>query len=100
MCICWGRGAGQRPKEEADPLKLEFQAVVSHLMWVLQTELGPQEEQQGPLTVEPSLPLFIKTIVQTSTLPSQECQDTVHWRLKHQSPHKHRVFYIHIPVKD
>lgn len=37
-------------KEEVEPLELELepQADVSRLMWVLGTELGPLQEEQGP----------------------------------------------------
>lgn len=44
MCMC-GR-VGQRSEEGVDLLKLEYQVVVSHLVWMLGTELGPLGEQQ------------------------------------------------------
>ena len=39
----------------SDPLKLELQAVVSHLTWRLRTELSPLHEQYKIITTEPYL---------------------------------------------
>jgi hypothetical protein len=42
-------------KRALDPLELELQMVVSCLVWMLGTKLGPLEEQPLLLTPEPSL---------------------------------------------
>lgn len=39
----------------SEPLELEVQVAVGHLMWVLGTEPGPLEEQQVRVTAEPPL---------------------------------------------
>ena len=38
-----------------DPLGLELQIVVNHLMWSWELNSGPLEEQRMHLTTEPSL---------------------------------------------
>lgn len=38
--------------EVFNPLKLELQEAVSHMAWVLRTELGPLEEKRVLLTTE------------------------------------------------
>lgn len=43
-----------------DSLELELQVVVSHLIWVLGTKLGPPEEQLALLTAEPSLQCHVR----------------------------------------
>jgi hypothetical protein len=42
-CVCLVAHRGQ--KREADLLEWELQAVVSHLTWVLRTDLGSSERQ-------------------------------------------------------
>jgi hypothetical protein len=39
MCVQWP----QRPERLLDPLELELQAIVCHTIWVLGTELSPQQ---------------------------------------------------------
>lgn len=52
-------GTGYSAFSEAqgsDSLKLELGEVVSHVTWVLRTELSPLEERKALLTSEPSSP--------------------------------------------
>lgn len=54
-CVCW---CPPRPQGASDLLKLEFQAVVFYLMWVLEPNLVssvPLQEQRVLLIAEPSL---------------------------------------------
>lgn len=41
--------------EALDSLELEFQALVSHLTWVLELNVGPLQKQHMLLPAEPSL---------------------------------------------
>lgn len=50
--------AHKSQKMSLDPLELEFQIVVSHLVWLLGTELRSSEEHQAPLAAK-TLPSFL-----------------------------------------
>lgn len=44
--VCGGQ------KRTLDPMELDSQTIVSHLMWVLETELGPLQEHSALTTSE------------------------------------------------
>lgn len=48
VCVCMNEGA-------LEYQELDLQAVVSHVLWALGTELGPLGEQQALLTTEQTL---------------------------------------------
>lgn len=57
-CVYMSEGEGEMfrchgGQERVLDLELELQVVLNMLMWVLATDSGPLEEQQGFLTVEP-----------------------------------------------
>jgi hypothetical protein len=55
-CVCEGAKGGYKSKKGLSyPLELELELVVSLLVWVLGTKLGPLQEQQMFLTTEQPL---------------------------------------------
>jgi hypothetical protein len=51
--MCEGAGGGQ--KKVSDPLELELKAVMSDLLWMLETEHGTGKQVRWLLTAEPSI---------------------------------------------
>lgn len=58
VCGCFCQHVCLVPKWVLDSLELELQMVVSCLVWMLGTKLGPLEEQPLLLTVQPSVQPF------------------------------------------
>lgn len=56
MCVCVPHVCRYPQKSEivSDPPQLELQVTISHLMWVLGTELGSSKKKQVLLTIKPS----------------------------------------------
>lgn len=52
----------QRSVRTLDPLELELQLVVSHLLWVLGTKLGSSGRKEELSTTAPRLQLQLKVV--------------------------------------